>query len=121
MWLLRLKRNDKIGLFFFVAFIISTSLIWLFEERFKRQQWRSEPARRYKMVDDLIESQLLIDKTKDEVIVILGKPNSISTIEKDVFAYRLGEQPSFFEASREQLIVIFVNQKVEKVTLAQEE
>ncbi|WP_296386890.1 hypothetical protein [Winogradskyella sp.] len=120
MWLLKLKRNDKIGLFFFVAFVLSSSLLWLFEERFNKEQWRSQPATRYKMVDDIIESQLLIDKTKDEVIVILGKPNSTSTTEKDVFAYRLGEQPSFFKSGREQLLVIFVNQKVNEVTLALE-
>ncbi|EDP71124.1 hypothetical protein FBALC1_01532 [Flavobacteriales bacterium ALC-1] len=117
---LKLKRNDKIGLFFFVAFVLSSSLIWLFEERFNKQQWRSQPTTRYKMVDDLIESQLLIDKTENEVIVLLGKPNSSSTIEKDVFAYGLGEQPSFFKSKQEQLIIIFVNQKVVKVTLAQD-
>lgn len=118
---LQIKRNDKIGLFFFVAFIISMSLIWLFEERFDKERWRSEPATRYKMVDDVIESQLLMGKTKDEVIVLLGKPNSSSTIEKDLFLYRLGQQPSFFEAKREQLLIVFENQKVIKVTIVQEE
>lgn len=117
---IKLKRNDKIGLFFFVAFIMSSSLIWLFEERFSKEQWRGQPTQRYKMVDDIIESQLLISKTKDEVIVLLGKPNSSSSIEKDIFLYRLGKPPSFFEAKREQLLIIFVNQRVNEVTLATE-
>lgn len=118
---LQIKRNDKIGAFFFVAFIISMSLIWLFEERFDKERWRSEPSTRYKMVDDVIESQLLMEKTKDEVIVLLGKPNSSSNIEKDLFLYRLGQQPSFFEAKREQLLIVFEYQKVIKVTIVQEE
>jgi len=118
MWLLKLKRNDKIGLFFFVAFIISSSLIWLFEEQFSKEQWIGKPAQRYKIVDDLIESQILIDKTKAEVIALLGNPFSSSTTEKDIFIYRLGDQPSFFKSRKEHLLIVFVNQKVGKVTLA---
>ncbi len=118
--MIKLKRNDKIGLFFFVAFIISSSLIWLFEERFTKEQWRTNPSQRYQMVDDLIESQILIDKTKDEVVLLLGEPYSSSTIEKDIFVYRLGDQPSFFKSKREHLLIIFIDQKVDKVTLALE-
>ena len=120
MILSRLKGNDKIGLFFFVAFIISSSLIWLFEERFNKEQWRSNPQQRYKMVDDLIDSQLLINKSKDEVVLLLGEPYSSSAIEKDIFIYRIGKQPSFFESKKEHLLIIFENQKVDEVTLAVE-
>ena len=119
MWL-RLKRNDKIGLFFFVAFIISSSLIWLFEERFTQEQWRTNPSQRYKLVDNLIESQLLIGKSKDEVIVLLGEPYSKSNVKEDIFIYRLGKQPSFFNSRKEHLLIIFVNQQVDEVTLALE-
>ncbi len=112
---MQIKRNDKIGLFFFVAFILSMSLIWLFEERFDKERWRSQPSMRYKMADDIIESQLLIGKPKDEVIVILGQPNSSLSLEKDLFFYRLGTPPSFFEAKREQLLIIFVDQKAIEV------
>lgn len=119
MWS-RLKRNDKIGLFFFLAFIISTSLIWLFEERFNEEQWAENPSQRYKMVDDLIESQLLMDKSKSKVVALLGQPTSQSNVEKDIFIYRIGKQPSFFESRREHLLIIFINQKVDEVTLALE-
>ena len=117
MWI-KLKRNDKIGLFFFVAFILSTSLIWLFEERFDKEQWKSQPTMRYKMVDDIIESQLLIGKTKKEVTVLLGSPNSSTSAEKDFFLYKLGKAPSFIESKGEQLLIVFKHQKVEKVTFA---
>ncbi|WP_323787143.1 hypothetical protein [Psychroserpens sp.] len=111
----KLKRNDKIGLFLFAAFVITTSLIYVFEERFDKHQWRSEPTRRYQMVDDIIESQMLKDKTKDEVIMLLGEPNSVASTEKDFFLYRLGNPPSFFESKREQLLIVFEDDKVLKV------
>ena len=115
MNLLKLKRNDKIGLFLFAAFVITTSLIYLFEERFDKHKWRSEPTRRYQMVDDMIESQLLMDKSKTEVIQLLGKPSSSASAEKEVFLYRLGNPPTFFESKREQLLIVFENGKVYKV------
>ncbi|MFK7781927.1 hypothetical protein [Psychroserpens sp.] len=114
----KLKRNDKIGLLFFVAFVLSTSLIYLFEERFDKNLWSTQPSKRHEMVDDLIESQILINKTKDEVIDILGEPNSSFTNEKDVFTYRLGQAPSFMKSKRERLLIVFEANKVSKVTLA---
>ena len=118
MQLRKLKRNDKIGLFFFIAFVLSTSLIYLFEERFDRDVWISQPSKRHKMVDDVIESQLLSGKTKDEVILLLGEPNSSSSSEKDIFLYRLGKAPSFIESKREQLLIVFENERVLKASLA---
>lgn len=118
--ILRLKRNDKIGLFFFVAFIISTSLIWLFEERFDKEQWRSNPQQRYKMADDLIESQLLIGMTKDEVISILGNSYVQEISNQEILTYSLGKQPSFFQSKKEYLLVILTNDKVNEVNLAVE-
>lgn len=111
------SKIDKIGLFFFAAFIISTSLIWMFEERFEADSWKNQPALRYKMVDDIVEQKLLLGKNKDEVIVLLGKPSSRTTIGKDIFLYSLGRPPSFFESKREQLLIVFTNQKVVKVAI----
>ncbi|WCO01403.1 hypothetical protein [Psychroserpens ponticola] len=116
----KLKRNDKIGLFFFVAFVLSTSLIYLFEERFDKNVWSTQPSKRHQMVDHIIESQMLLDKTKDEVLFLLGEPNSSFSEEKYIFLYRLGQAPSFFESNREQLLVAFKNNRVYKVSLATE-
>lgn len=108
MWL-KLKRNDKIGLFFFVAFVLSTTLIGLFEERFNQEQWQSERTTRYKLAEDIMESELLIGKTKKEVIALLG-PASHSTLSgSDHLVYALGKPPSFFEAKAEKLVVVFEN------------
>ena len=105
----KLKRNDKIGLFFFVAFVLSTSLTYLFEGRFNKQQWSSERTTRYKLAADIMESELLIGKTKQEVIVLLGSPSSSTLTGRDHLVYALGEPPSFFESKAEKLVVVFEN------------
>lgn len=118
MQLSKLKRREKIGLFLLVAFVLSISLIWLFEKRFDKDDWKNEPLSRYQMVDNLIESQLLIDKTKVEVLELLGRPSSSVSQEKDAFLYKIGTEPSFFESSPDQLLIVFEDDKVAKVTLA---
>ncbi len=120
MILSRLKRNDKIGLFFFVAFVTSMSLLWFFEERYDKAAWLSTPSERYKMVDDIIESQLLMRKSKAEVIELLGQPDTTLSQPEDGFIYRLGTPPSFFDDKPEQLLIIFELGSVSKVTLALE-
>lgn len=115
---LTLKRFDKILLVFFLAVFISLSLIWVFEERFDKEQWSANLTQRYKMVDNLMESQVLIGKSKDDVILMLGYPNLSSDNENQVFAYSLGVPPSFFNSKREKLLVIFREEIVEDVTLA---
>ena len=95
-------------------------MLWLFEERFDKDQWRQNPSQRYKMIDDLIESQLLIGKTKDEVVLVLGQPNLKTSERNNAFAYSIGDQPSFFDSQPEHLLVIFINNKVDEVTLAVE-
>ncbi len=117
---LQLKRNDKIGLLFFIAFVLGTSLIYQFEERFDENLWRSEPTRRYKLSDDIIESQLLFGKTKVEVIALLGEPYSTLSLNQESFIYRLGKPPSFLEPKMELLVIIFINQKVIEVTRMQD-
>ncbi|MFD2543246.1 hypothetical protein ACFSSB_13010 [Lacinutrix gracilariae] len=117
---IKLKRNDKIGLFFFLAFVLSTSLTWLFEERFNAEQWHSQPLTRYKMVEDIIESNILIGKTKQEVILLLGEAIPSSLNGKEHLVYALGKPPSFFEPKNEILVVIFENHLVIKVIQQQE-
>ncbi len=114
----KLNRTYKLVLLFFIASIVSFSLISLFEEPFDTDQWKSNWTERHKMVDDLIESRLLIGKRKNEVLQLLGNPKNTSKGNKDFFTYRLGNPPSFFNSEPEYLMVVFVNGKVDKVTLA---
>ena len=113
----RNNHVNQIGLIFFSAFVLGTTLIYQFEERFDTEQWISQPSMRYKMVDEIIENKLLIGKSKEEVTVLLGSPNSSSTNGKDFYLYRLGIPPSFTESKKEQLLIVFENNKVAKVTV----
>lgn len=114
------KRKYKVGLFFLLAIGISLPLVGLFQDRFEENQWKTNPTERHKMIDDLFESKVLTGKTKTEVISILGEPFSKSNTKKDIFIYNIGDPPSFFKSRKEHLLIIFVNQKVNKVTLAYE-
>lgn len=116
----RNNQKNQIGLLFFIAFVAGTTLIYQFEERFDENLWRNEGIRRYKLADDIIESQLLIGKTKEEVIELLGEPNSTVNLNKESFLYELGVPPSFLEPQMELLLIIFKNYKVIEVTRLQE-
>ena len=115
---LRLNRKNTIGLIFFLAFIISTSLIFQFEERFSAEDWKANPTSRYNMVDDLIESHVLLGKSKFEVLEILGEPNSILQNKRDIILYNIGRAPSFNEQQEDQLLVEFFEDTVILVSLA---
>lgn len=115
---LRLKRTDKIGLFFFLAFVVSTSLIWFFEERFNQEIWHTAPGKRYEMLDDILENKFLMGKTKQEVISILGEPDKNLISDGDFFVYDLGNPPSFFDSEPQYLLVTFENEKVVKLSKA---
>ena len=119
MWL-RLKKYDKILLFFFVSAIAASTLIWLFEERFDESRWQSNPARRYKMADDLIDQKLLIGKTKDEVISLLGHPEFFDENTDDYITYAMGQAPSFKRGLRDRLVVVFKDGLVIEVIHAKE-
>lgn len=118
--MIKLKRNDQIGLFFFIAFVISTTLIFVFEERFDTELWLANPGERYKMVDDILEKNHLLDKTKEEIFKLLGDPESDGNISENIVLYRLGKPPSFFDSKENQLLIVFKNDKVVRVSLATE-
>jgi hypothetical protein len=116
----RNNQKNQIGLLFFIAFVVGTTLIYQFEERFDENLWRNELTRRYKLADDIIESQLLIGKTKEEVIALLGENYSTLSLDQESLIYKLGQPPSFFEPKMELLLILFANEKVIEVTRIQE-
>ncbi|APY08137.1 hypothetical protein BWZ20_07410 [Winogradskyella sp. J14-2] len=115
---MQLKRIGKISLFFLVAVILAFILFNALEKPFDAQKWQSEPLKRYEMVDDIIESQMLLGKSKSEIIEILGQPDSKLHTSKDAFIYTIGDPPSFFSSQKEYLLIVFKNERVEDVSLA---
>ncbi|MFT5847057.1 MAG: hypothetical protein ACJARX_000339 [Psychroserpens sp.] len=104
---LALKKYDKVLFVFFGAALIASFLIWTFEERFDERTWSANPSVRYKMLDDIIDSDVLIGKHKDAIIDLLGTPYNTNLLGKDNFTYRLGRPPSFSESKRTILIIDF--------------
>lgn len=113
----RNSQVNQVGLILFSAFVISTSLIAFFNERFDADRWRDLPSLRYVMLDQIIDQKLFINDSKKEIIKKLGQPNKIFSNEKDQFNYYVGETKSFSEGESIELAVIFKNNKVVKVEI----
>lgn len=110
----------KIVAVLILATLISVLLISVYENKFDQTTWKVYPSKRYKMRKDIIESELLIGKTKQEVIRLLGKSEASNLTGKDHLIYSLGDVPSFFDSEEEQLIVIFENDLANKVIYTEE-
>lgn len=108
----------KIGIIIGVlvlATVISYFLLDANEKQFDQDIWNTNPLTRYKMSKDIIESNMLIGKTKDEVIMLLGLAEESSLQGKEHVIYALGKPPSFFEEEAAKLVVIFENSLATKV------
>lgn len=51
---------------------------------FSQQKWMNNPGKRYMMVDNLIESEMLKGLSKEEVYSLLGEKNSAELSEKTI-------------------------------------
>ena len=93
--------------------------LWIFSisyyptNDFDKQTWESNPEERYKMSEDIIESKMLIGKTKQEIVELLG--NDFYSYSENHIAYRLGFVPGLFNIDPDVLDIYFENGKVTKV------
>ena len=111
-----MKRNIVLIVIVFVlATIISYVLIEANEKQFQQSTWNNYPTERYTMRKHIIKSKLLIGKTKQEVIRLLGEPQASNLTGKDHLIFALGKPPSFFDMNDAKLIVIFEDTVVIKV------
>ncbi len=103
-----------------LATLISLVLISTFENKFDETTWKVYPSKRYNMRKDIVESELLIGKTKQEVLRLLGEPEVSNLTGKDHLIYSLGEVPSFFESDENKLVVIFEDELARKVIYSED-
>lgn len=117
------KQKQKIATW--IATIIATPLIyiglvilWIFSisyypsNDFDRQKWLNNKEKRYEFSKEIIESKMLIGKTKAEVKAILGdEGNSESS---DLWNYYLGFRPQLFGVDPDVLDIEFEKGKVIK-------
>ena len=112
----RNNQKNQIGLILFCAFVLATTIIYQFEERFSESLWKSQPTLRYKLADDIIDRELFIGKSQKEIISILGRPSNFNLNGDVSFRYNLGVKPSFSESTRVQLLIVFNDNKVSAVS-----
>ena len=88
-------------------------MIWIFSisyypsSDFDQNDWNSNVQERYKMSSDIINSKLLIGKTREEVIQILG--NDFSSDDETELIYELGFVPSLFNIDPDYLEINLEN------------
>jgi hypothetical protein len=80
---------------------------------FNKQQWLKNKETRYEYSKDIIESNILIGKTKAQVISILGDAGNLNT--DDTWYYGLGYKPELFNIDPSSLAINFKNGKVVNV------
>lgn len=118
------------GIFAFVCTLtLPILLTWIFiianreyiaprirSERFDHEKWNSNEKNRYRMVRDIIDSKLLIGKTAEEVISLLGKSEEGGPC--DCLGYPTNEPDGGFSIDHEVLeIDLDKHGKVEMVFL----
>lgn len=99
-----------LGIIYMMLFTIS----YYPSNDFDKIKWDTNKAERYKMSEDIIESKILIGKTKTEIIQLLG--NDFYSYNNNHIAYELGFVPGLFNIDIDVLDIYFENEKVIKVS-----
>ena len=100
-------------LYFGIIFIWIFSISYYPKTDFNQKKWKENTEERYKMSNDIIKSEMLIGKTKEEVIGILG--TDFYKYDENHIAYDLGFVPGLFNIDPDVLDIFFGNGKVIKV------
>jgi hypothetical protein len=114
-WLTTIFVTPFIYVLIILAFVFSASYYPTHD--FNKQKWVSDSEKRYELSGDIIDSKILIGKTKKEVIEILGEPDGWK--EEDYWSYYLGFKPGLFGIDPDYLDIKFRNNKV--ITVGQHE
>jgi hypothetical protein len=124
-WLLKkkIKVEETRKMATWTATILTTPLIyiglvtlWLYSMNyyptndFDREKWFANEEKRYELSEDLIESKMLIGKTKLQVRKLLGDEGNFD--ESDNWNYYLGLKPGLFSIDPDMFEIIFKNGKV---------
>lgn len=96
-----------------LVLIFMFSVSYYPKHEFDKTIWFAQPDQRYEMSEYIIESDLLIGKTKVEIIELLGKDYA-SNNEKEII-FILGFVPGLFNIDPDILVISFENNKVIKV------
>ncbi|OYU85382.1 MAG: hypothetical protein CFE24_02445 [Flavobacterium sp. BFFFF2] len=112
-------KTQTMKFFKLILFIslFTSSCTMLSKKNFDKAEWKKIPSERYKMVDDLVSSKILIGRTKDEVKEILTADCKYCHNTSNNWMYYLGEGFNKRDFKWEILDVEFKNNKVIRVLL----
>ena len=82
-------------------------------KEFNETGWRTEKEKRYEMTKDIIDNDLLIGKTKEEIVKTLG--DDYFKYNEDHWGYEVGFVPGLFNIDPDVLDILFKDDKVESV------
>lgn len=111
----RNNQINQVGLIFFLAFVLGTIFTHDFNMSFSQELWKEEPSKRYKLADVIIDSEICIGKTGEEIKALLGQPGDSDLEQNAFFSYYLGNRPTFSGGEKAYLILHFENGRVIKV------
>jgi len=98
------------------AIYVGIVMIWIFSisyyptKDFDRNEWISNTEERYRMSEDIIESDMLIGKNRADVIMLLG--TDYGTHNESSLTYELGFVPGLFNIDPDYLEIIFEMEEV---------
>lgn len=102
-----------------ITFGIAFYFIFLYypNRNFDKTEWNNNIKKRYEYTQKIIQNKMLIGKTKQEVLNLLGNKNIDSTTEmisynKDQWYYDIGNVPGLGNIDPNVLIVQFMGGKV---------
>ena len=101
--------------FYSIFFIILLYPSYYVNQSFNKVEWDNNREERYKMSADLIKNNVLLGKTKQEVIEWLGDEEGRNKSQLNEFTYYLGFVPGPFNIDPDVLVVYFRDGKVWKV------
>lgn len=126
-WVVRKLRNGKDSkLWAFLATAIVTPMlyaigvyVWIMvvsyypSHDFDAAKWAVDKEKRYEYTNDIINSRLLIGKTKEEVVSLLG--NETHDTSNNIWYYYVGSVPAVGSTEPDYLVIEFENDKAVKV------
>jgi len=100
----------------FILSVLVIATIWIIaanrDKKFVSADWKYDDRpdtmkRRQLMVDDLINSGVLIDLKKEQVVALLGSTETLSVMDNEL-VYQMGQTPSFLNyMDYDRLLVSF--------------
>ncbi len=91
--------------FFFIYLKVINPIIR--SKQFDQIIWKQDISSRYKMIQDIIESDLLIGKSKDEVVRILGNNFEENCWGKGTYCYLANDPDNYSLLDHRELVIHF--------------